>query len=147
MISAMHDATDPQTPLPSAQSALGIAIRIELERLATIRTAYSSGRALKSWMRTAVSLYTFGFAVAKFFDYVALEQGGLQYSDGPRWLGLALVVAGIVSLALAVAQYLSRLATMSDLGLPHPAHYLLPAAAAAALTTIGIAAAISISLS
>ncbi len=142
----MHSATDPQTPLPSAQSDLGIAIRIELERLATIRTAYSSERSLKSWMRTAVSLYTFGFAVAKFFDYVALEQGAAQNSDGPRWLGLALCVAGIVSLVLAVGQYLHRLGTMSDLGLSHLWHYLLPAAAAAVLTVIGIATAISISL-
>ena len=142
----MSDATDPQTPLPSAQSALGIAIRMELERLATIRTAYSSERSLKAWMRTAVSLYTFGFAIAKFFDYVELQQEGLQFSEGPRRLGLALVVAGIVSLVLAVVEYLRRLATMRDLGLSHPSHYLLPAAAAAALTTIGIAAAISISL-
>ncbi len=142
----MGDATGPQTPLPSAQSALGIAIRIELERLATIRTAYSSERSLKSWMRTAVSLYTFGFALAKFFDYVAQEPGGLQNSDGPRWLGFALVVTGIVCLALAVAQYLQRLATMSDLGLSHGWHYMLPAAAATALTMIGIAAAIGISL-
>lgn len=142
----MSDATDPQTPLPSAQSALGLAIRIELERLATIRTAYSSERSLKAWMRTAVSLYTFGFAIAKFFDYVELQQEGLQFSDGPRRLGLALVIAGIVSLVLAVVEYLRRLATMRDLGLSHPSHYLLPAAAAAALTTIGIAAAISISL-
>jgi putative membrane protein len=142
----MSDATDPQTPLPSAQSALGIAIRMELERLATIRTAYSSERSLKAWMRTAVSLYTFGFAIAKFFDYVELQQEGLQFSDGPRRLGLALVIAGIVSLVLAVVEYLRRLATMRDLGLSHPSHYLLPAAAAAALTTIGIAAAISISL-
>lgn len=142
----MSDATDPQTPLPSAQSALGIAIRMELERLATIRTAYSSERSLKAWMRTAVSLYTFGFAIAKFFDYVELQQEGLQFSDGPRRLGLALVLAGIVSLVLAVVEYLRRLATMRDLGLSHPSHYLLPAAAAAALTTIGIAAAISISL-
>lgn len=142
----MSDATDPQTPLPSAQSALGIAIRMELERLATIRTAYSSERSLKAWMRTAVSLYTFGFAIAKFFDYVELQQEGLQFSDGPRRLGLALVGAGIVSLVFAVVEYLRRLATMRDLGLSHPSHYLLPAAAAAALTTIGIAAAISISL-
>lgn len=142
----MSDATGPQTPLPSAQSALGIAIRIELERLAMIRTAYSSERSLKSWMRTAVSLYAFGFSVAKFFDFVALEPGGLQSSDGPRWLGLALVVTGIVSLVLAVVQYLQRLETMSDLGLSHPRHYLLPAAATAALMTIGIAAAISIAL-
>jgi putative membrane protein len=142
----MSDATDPQTPLPSAQSALGLAIRIELERLATIRTAYSSERSLKAWMRTAVSLYTFGFAIAKFFDYVELQQEDLQFSDGPRRLGLALVGAGIVSLVFAVVEYLRRLATMRDLGLSHPSHYLLPAAAAAALTTIGIAAAISISL-
>lgn len=142
----MRDATDPQTPLPSSQSALGIAIRMELERLAMTRTAFSSERSMKSWMSTAVSLYTFGFAVTKFFDYVALEQSGSQYSDGPRWLGLVLVAAGIVSLVLAVIQYLSRLATMSGLGLSHPSHYLLPPAAAAALAAIGIAAAISISL-
>ena len=142
----MHSSTNPQTPLPSAQSDLGIAIRIELERLATIRTAYSSERSLKSWMRTAVSLYTFGFAVAKFFDYVALEPGAAQYSDGPRWLGLALCVTGIVSLVAGVAQYLSRLATMAGLGLSHLWDYLLPAAAAVLLTAVGIATAISITL-
>jgi len=142
----MSDATVPHTPLPSPKTALGIAIRIELERLATIRTAYSSERSLKSWMSTAVSLYTFGFAVAKFFDYLAAQPGASQNPDGPQWLGLALICTRIVSLALALIQYLQRLATMSELGLPHPRHYLLPAAAAAALTTIGIAAAISISL-
>ena len=143
----MSDATDPQTPLPSRHSALGIAIRIELERLARIRTAYSSERSLKSWMRTAVSLYTFGFAVAKFFDYVAVQQDGLQFSDGPHRLGLALVLGGLVCHVLATAQYLHRLTMIRELGLSHPTHYLLPAAAAAALTTIGIAVAISISLS
>lgn len=50
------------------------------------------------------------------------------------------------ALGIAIRIELERLATMSELGLPHPRHYLLPAAAAAALTTIGIAAAISISL-
>ncbi len=142
----MGDATNPQTPLPSAGNGQEMAIREELERLAVVRTAYSSERSLKAWMRTAVSLYTFGFAIAKFFDYVELQQEDVEFSDGPQRLGLALVVAGIVSLVLAVVEYLRRLATMRDLGLSHPSHYLLPAAAAAALTTIGIAAAISISL-
>jgi uncharacterized membrane protein YidH (DUF202 family) len=142
----MTGSIDPLTPLPSTNTALGIAIRIELERLATIRTAYSSERSLKSWMSTAVSLYTFGFAVAKFFDYLAAHPGASQNPNGPQWLGLALVCTGIVSLVLALTQYLHRLATMSELGLPHPRHYLLPAVAAAALTMIGIASAISISL-
>jgi putative membrane protein len=142
----MTGASDPLTPLPDAQSALGIAIRIELERLVTIRTAYSSARSLKSWMRTAVSLYTFGFAVAKFFDYVAQQTGALQDSVGPRWLGLAFVALGIISLVLGLIQYLSRLMTMGNLGLSHLWHYMLPAAAAGVLTAIGIATAVGISL-
>ena len=142
----MTGASDPLTPLPDAQSALGIAIRIELERLVTIRTAYSSERSLKSWMRTAVSLYTFGFAVAKFFDYVAQQTGASQDSVGPRWLGLALVVLGVVSLVLGLVQYLQRLATMGNLGLEHLWHYMLPAGAAGALAAIGIATAVGISL-
>ena len=142
----MSDATVPQTSLPSPNTALGVAIRIELERLATIRTAYSSERSLKSWMSTAVSLYTFGFAVAKFFDYVAEQPGAAQNGDRPYWLGLALIATGIVSLVLALLQYLRRLVTMSELGLSHPRYYLLTAAAAAVLSIIGVAAAISISL-
>ena len=142
----MSKATISQTPFPSAKSALGIAIRMELERLATIRTAYSSERSLKSWMRTAVSLYTFGFAVAKFFDYVAKDQGGQQTFEGSQWLGFTLVVIGIISLVLGLVQYLQRLATMGNLGLSNPLHYLLPAAVAAALVAIGIATAVGISL-
>lgn len=142
----MGDVTNPQTPLPGPQSALGVAIRNELERLVTIRTAYSSERSLKSWMRTTVSLYTFGFAVAKFFDYVAQQPGALQDSVGPRWLGFALVVLGIVSLILGLIQYLHRLTTMGNLGLEHLWHYMLPAVAAAVLAAIGIATAVGISL-
>lgn len=142
----MNNATDPQPPLPSAQSSLDMAIRIELERLATISTAYSSERSLKSWIQTTVSLYTFGFALAKFFDYLALGQTGLQTSAGPQWLGFALVVTGIVGLMLGTVQYLRRLATMSNLGLSHYSSYLLPAVTAAMLSLIGVATAINISM-
>ncbi len=142
----MNNATDPQTSLPSTQSRLDIAIRIELERLAKIRTAYSSERSLKSWMRTAVSLYTFGFAIVKFFDYISLEQNGLLHPDGPLWLGFALVVTGIIGLMLGTVQYLRRLATMSNLGLSNYSRYLLPVVTAAMLSLIGVATAIMISM-
>jgi uncharacterized membrane protein YidH (DUF202 family) len=142
----MTNPTASLTPLPSADTALGIAIRIELERLATIRTAYSSERSLNSWLSTAVSLYTFGFAVAKFLAYVAEQPGASPVAERPHWLGLALIVTGIVSLLLALVQYLSRLATMRELGLHDPRHYLLTAVAAGVLAIIGIAVAISISL-
>lgn len=53
----------------------------KLSVLALVRTAYSSERVVMAWMRTSVSLYTFGFSITKFMDYD-------KVSGEPRTVGV-----------------------------------------------------------
>jgi inner membrane protein YidH len=73
-----------------------------------IRTRLSVERTMMSWIRTAVALIGFGFAIVQFFE--RLEQmPGVQpavYPNAPRGLGLALISCGVLSLLIAVWQYL-----------------------------------------
>jgi inner membrane protein YidH len=73
-----------------------------------IRTRLSIERTMMSWIRTAVALIGFGFAIVQFFE--RLEQlPGVQpaaYPNAPRDLGLALISCGVLALLVAVWQYL-----------------------------------------
>jgi putative membrane protein len=115
-----------------------------LSVFALVRTAFSSERALMAWMRTSVSLYSFGFTISKFVDYLERQGEGSQFSEGPRRLGLALICMGILVLVLAAAEHLRRLVKMKQLGLPPVSRFSLPVAAAAVLFVIGIATLIGI---
>jgi inner membrane protein YidH len=73
-----------------------------------IRTRLSIERTMMSWIRTAVALIGFGFAIVQFFE--RLEQmPGIRpavYPNAPRALGLALISCGVLALLIAVWQYL-----------------------------------------
>jgi len=61
-------------------------------------------RMLISWVRTSLSLISFGFTIYKFFQ---LEMGSSPRPGqimGPRGFGLTLICIGLVSLLLAVIQ-------------------------------------------
>lgn len=111
---------------------------------ALVRTAFSSEQTLMSWTRTSVSLFTFGFSIAKFFQYLAKEQVGGQFSAGPRRVGIALICVGILALALAMVEHVHRLQMLQKQGLPRISQYLLPLGTAVGLLVIGIVAFISI---
>jgi len=118
-----------------------------LERLgvfALVRTAFSSERSLLSWMRTSVSLYTFGFTLTKFIDYLEKQHVDIQYSSGLRRLGLALIFVGILVIVLAVVEYARRLRKMKQLGLPAFSPFPLAVCIAVALLLVGIAASMAI---
>ncbi len=74
---------------------------------AWLRTRLSLERTLMSWVRTAVSLIGFGFTIVQFFERL----GGMEGIDpamqpqAPRYLGLALIAAGVASLLISVWQY------------------------------------------
>lgn len=74
--------------------------------LAFERTRFSSDRTLMAFLRTSVSLIGFGFTIYKFFQYMveAKTLAGFP-SQGPRNLGLALIILGAVMLAAAVTQH------------------------------------------
>jgi putative membrane protein len=115
-------------------------------RAAFVRTAMSSEQSLMSWIRTSVSLYTFGFAIAQFFYYMAGQQESAQLSAGPRILGLALVATGILAILLGTIEHVVRIRSLREAGLPTNVQFFLPLGSAAAFLLIGIMALVAISL-
>jgi putative membrane protein len=111
----------------------------ELTALALDRTKYSSERSVLSWMRTSVSMYTFGFTITKFIDYLGDDAGAGGYAAGLSRLGLVLVLIGITSLVLAIIEHMKRLRVMARLGLKDQSRLHLPIAGAGILLAIGIA--------
>ncbi|MGH6950238.1 MAG: sulfatase-like hydrolase/transferase, partial [Vitreimonas sp.] len=70
---------------------------------AWLRTQIALQRTLMAAVRTAVSLIGFGFTVAQFFEHMP----GLSHvrAEMPRNLGLVLIAAGAISLAVFTWQY------------------------------------------
>lgn len=72
-----------------------------------LRTRLSVERTMMSWIRTAVSLIGFGFAIVQFFE--RLQQMAdvrvASYPRAPQYLGLALIASGILALVISIWQY------------------------------------------
>src|SRR5262249_836484 len=72
-----------------------------------IRTRLSLERTLMSWVRTAVALIGFGFTIAQFLarlPAISADKAGV-FPEAPRYLGLALIGAGVLSLIVSGLQY------------------------------------------
>ena len=74
---------------------------------AWLRTKMSCDRTLMSWVRTAVSMVGFGFTIVQFFErFKGFEDvKAATYSEAPRYLGMMLIAAGTVGLAISLWQY------------------------------------------
>jgi putative membrane protein len=74
---------------------------------AWIRTRLGLERTFMAWLRTAVSLIGFGFTIVQFFQRLQDMDTGKQvlHPEAPRDLGLALIAAGVGSLAISSWQY------------------------------------------
>ena len=60
-----------------------------------------------AWVRTGVSLISFGFTIYKFFQYMREQQPGEPVKQrllGPREFALIMITIGVGSLLLAVVQ-------------------------------------------
>ena len=113
---------------------------------ALVRTALSSEQTLMSWVRTSLSLFTFGFSITQFFYYLEQQQEDSQFSAGPRRLGISLIGVGILVLVLAVVEHVQRIRKMREQGLPPDSESFLPIGSAVALLAIGIVALVSVFL-
>ncbi len=74
---------------------------------AWLRTRMAAERTRLAWVRSAVSMIGFGFTIVKFFEKLN-ETEGIAEAARPhaaRYLGLALIAAGVVSLLISVWQY------------------------------------------
>lgn len=74
---------------------------------AWLRTRMAAERTLEAWVRTAISLISFGFTIVKFFERLNQIAGVAppRNPNEPFYLGLLLIVIGILALAISVWQY------------------------------------------
>jgi putative membrane protein len=72
-----------------------------------VRTRLSVERTLMSWVRTSVSLIGFGFTIVQFFERLPRMTGVAPavLPEAPRYLGLALIGAGVLSMIVSGMQY------------------------------------------
>jgi putative membrane protein len=72
-----------------------------------LRTRLSVERTLMSWVRTATALIGFGFTIVQFFERLnAMESvAPAKWPELPRYVGLALIGAGVLGLVISCWQY------------------------------------------
>jgi putative membrane protein len=103
------------------------------------RTRMAADRTLMAWIRTSVSMISFGFTIFKFFQYLLesnLAAGNLQH-NAPRNFGISLVLLGMLLLMLAILEYFMFLRKLSrESGQKYPISTAL--VAALLLSLIGI---------
>jgi putative membrane protein len=113
--------------------------------LALYRTRQAADRTLLAWIRTSLSMISFGFGIVKFFQYlkdVNVEIGRLPM-HGPMNLGTLLVVLGIALLGLAIVEYLMFMRQLkNETGRKMPVSLAL--IAACMLTVLGFLALLNI---
>jgi putative membrane protein len=86
-------------------------IKVNLtNELAKERNREAADRTLMAWTRTSISLFGFGFAIAKSYEYVEanyLEETGraLDALHTPAIFGIGFIVLGMVGIFAGVIQY------------------------------------------
>lgn len=73
-------------------------------QLSLVRTRLSQDRTLLSWVRTAVSLITFGFGVHQFFRLAPSVKPHGLHETTPYVFGSAMVAIGLLALVLAAVE-------------------------------------------
>jgi putative membrane protein len=107
------------------------------------RTFLAFERSLMAWLRTSLAMISFGFTLAKFFEYLEEQRGGqLVGHFGRTWasdtVGLAMITIGTVALVLAVIQHKRRVDALRVLGLLP--QWNLALAVAALVAVLGVLA-------
>ena len=73
-------------------------------QLAFERTFLAYERTRIAWVRTALALISFGFAIAKFFQYLREKRGETATMLSPRAVGLIMITIGLFGLIVAHLQ-------------------------------------------
>lgn len=81
-----------------AEAALG-----PRDELALDRTRLASERNLMAWIRTSLSMISFGFGLEQFFAYLHHTNSAiaLRMGQGPRYVGMALIFLGTFVMLMA----------------------------------------------
>jgi putative membrane protein len=108
--------------------------------LAYERSRLAADRTLMAWMRTSLSMISFGFTIFKFFQY--LKESGTSSGFAlhrPRNFGSALATLGTVCLGCAIVEYLVFIKRLNKEG-GHKFHVSTAFVAAFLLTLLGLIA-------
>jgi putative membrane protein len=80
------------------------------------RVALAAERTLLAWMRTGLAMMGFGFVVARFGLFLramAVAQAAVPTGTFSRWMGVALVLLGVVVNVFAASQHILLLSDRS----------------------------------
>jgi putative membrane protein len=91
----MSNKAVPQNPITQSDPRVPFAFE---------RTLLAYERTQIAWVRTALALISFGFAIAKFFQYFREQKGETATLISPRMVGPVMIVIGLVGLILANLQ-------------------------------------------
>jgi putative membrane protein len=74
---------------------------------AWLRTRMAAERTFMAWLRTAASMIGFGFTIVEFFRKLSENDHveAARRPHAPTTLGLLLIAAGVLALAIAMHQY------------------------------------------
>ena len=77
------------------------------DALATERTRMAADRTLMGWIRTALSMISFGFTIFKFLEAIQSKELAQQTlrAHSPRTVGITLISIGLFSLVIACLQH------------------------------------------
>ena len=77
------------------------------DHFAWVRTRLALERTMMSWVRTAVALIGFGFAIVQYLYHLEQAPGAREayLPHSPQYLGLALIACGILALVISIWQY------------------------------------------
>src|ERR1700760_755948 len=92
----------------TAPSAGRFEVRVTADsHFAWVRTRLALERTIMSWLRTAVALIGFGFAIVQYLKHLQQTPGtrSTDFPSAPEYLGLALISCGIVALVISIWQY------------------------------------------
>ena len=94
---------------PKADKPLDVGTDLAFER-----SRLASERTLMAWIRTSLSMISFGFTIYKFFEYLSESTGGMAPRHGPLNLGRVMVMLGVLLLVPAIVQHWQFLRTLSE---------------------------------
>jgi putative membrane protein len=72
--------------------------------LGELRTVLAADRTLMAWIRTSLSMFSFGFTIYKILQSMA-EAGTIARSESPRQAGLFLAGLGTIAILLGTISY------------------------------------------
>lgn len=93
---------------PTAPGTDRFQVRVTADsHFAWVRTRLALERTMMSWVRTAVSLIGFGFAIVQFFERLQQMPGvrAAKHPSAAQYVGLALISCGILALVISIWQY------------------------------------------